>query len=340
MQMAQADLEHTLRQWQEKYNSTEADNKGLREMLGPRAPAPGTLLPNKAAAPATTGGPAGFEGAGATSSGPAPTAPPAHRPGAKAPPPGFGPAPAAAAPPQPPPAAAPEAAEALHMKNEHELVSALLSMLHANPHAAIVWGEDETAGLNAQLVPLNWATHYGARYGSIISFMQQRPAVFAQRSDGAFYKVPGAEEMVKKAMAAEEERARATAAEQQQAPAPAAEAQPHSAPVPAATAGWHVPQFGADLGSSGGAASGPSSFEGWSNQQQHVGMPSSVPFLAGGLGMGMSMPYMPLPPPPHAMMPGAAAGLGPQRTMPMAPPSVPLGHGMHHQMHHGGHAGW
>lgn len=221
------------------------------------------------------------------------------------------------------------------MKNEHELVSTLLSMLHASSHAAISWGDDETAGLDVQLLPLNWTTHYSARYGTVVSFMQQRPAVFAQRQDGAFYKVPGAEEMVKKAIADEEERAReaaraAAAVEQAAAQQAAAEAQARGA----AAAPWRVPQFGADLGSNG-TASGPSSIEGWNtHQQQHVGMPSNNPFPPSGLGVAMSIPFMAHP---HHLM--VAPGVAPM-SMPMAAPSVPMGHGMHHQAHHSGHSGW
>lgn len=325
-QMALADLENRLRQWQDKYNSTEADNRGLRDMLGPRAPAPGTLIATTPTAAQAGGAGGSFEAASVAAAPVAPAAP-AQRPAGKVPPPGFGPAAATAQPAAPAPTAA---AEALHMKNEHELVSTLLSMLHASPHAAMFWGDAETAGLNVQLLPLNWATHYSRQYGTISAFMQQRPAVFGQRPDGAFYKVPGAEEMVKKAMAEEEEqRARETAA---------AAAEQAALEQAAATAPWRVPQFGADLGSNG-AASGPSSFEGWSGQQQQhavAGVPVSTVFPPSSFGMGMSMPFMPHP---HLMMAQGASGLPPPASMPLAPPSVPGGHGMQHQPHHA-HSRW
>lgn len=348
-------LAASLRQWQESFSRLEEDNKQMREMLGSKAPAPHSAAVAGDPAAAAAGGAVGVGVRGAPGAGGAapPAVPqvPAAAAGGKAPPPGFGPVPhrqqqqqarGAVQPPQPQPPS-PQAAQQ-HMRNEHELVRMLLSILPEDPHQAAVWGDAQELQVNIALTPLDWGVHYHPIYGTAPRFMQARPAVFGEAGPGRFFKHPGAEEMVRHAEAQQQhEAAAAAAAAAGGMPAGAwPQQQQHMQQQPPPGYGLHP-----DSGSSGYAP----------EQQQQL----MAAEQQGGWG-GHGMASMPLMPPAGALgvpMPGlsvpflAPHQLGPPMamSMPMAPPSMPMGQqqqqqqhpAMHHPhpqaMHHGA-GGW
>lgn len=327
-QKDKAGLETTLQQWKDSYYQLDGDNKLMREMLGPKAPAPHALSAPAAAAPAAV-----------PPAVPAP-APAAAVAGGKPPPPGFPSVPGQRQ--GMPPAAAGSAAHGAQpptpvsgdqpLRNEHGLVRLLLTLLPEDLNAAVRWDEGMEMQVDAQLAPQSWATHYQRVYGSILTFMRQRPAVFAEVTGGPaimFFKFPGAEQKVTEA----EEAERVAQAEA-------------AAAAAAAAVSWHMqgqqqPAF-AGLQPDSSSSFMPEPHHQQQQQQGGWGGHASMPMMppAGALvAPGLSVPFMA---PHQGLMLGAHGMAGaPTMSMPMAPPSMPVGHGHHHQgMHSHNAGGW
>jgi hypothetical protein len=209
------------------------------------------------------------------------------------------------------------------MRNEHELVRMLLSILPEDPNQAAVWGDGQDMQVNIALTPLDWGMHYAATYGTVQMFMQARPAVFGEVAGGRFFKHPGAEEMVRHAEAQQAQQEHEAAAA-----AAAAGAWPpqqlHSEPQPPPGYGLHP-----DSGSSGFAPEQPQM---GAEQQGGWGAHAmaSMPLMPPGGALGMPMPGLSVPfLAPHQLGPPMAM------SMPMAPPSMPMGQQQQHPaMHH------
>lgn len=226
------------------------------------------------------------------------------REASKPPPPGFGPLPHALQsrqqqqqPQQLPEPSAVAAQQqqgvGRHLKNEHELVQTMLSVLHTDARQALVWTDGEVAAVNVQLLPLTWEAHYAPVYGSMQDFMCIRPAVFAVAPEsGSFYKYHNSEQVVAEKlaeMAAQEAAHEQHQHQQQQGPhsggglpdGPGVWPQAPFLPPPAAAgpgAGGLAPQ-GPPSGSSAAAAAASMFMP---QQQQHSG----VGHLGAGPGVG------------------------------------------------------
>jgi hypothetical protein len=231
------------------------------------------------------------------------------------------------------------------MRNEHELVRMLLSILPEDPAQAAVWGDGQDMQVNIALTPLDWGMHYAPQYGTVQMFMQARPAVFGEVAGGRFFKHQGAEEMVRHAEAQQQEaEAAAAAAAAAAGGMPAVPWAQHNEPPPQHMQQQPPPGYGLHPDSSS------SGFVPEQHQQQ---MAAEQQGAWGGHGMA-SMPLMPPAGPLGVPMPGLSVPfLAPHQmgnpmgmSMPMAPPSMPMGQqqhpGMHHPqqgMHHGA-GGW
>jgi hypothetical protein len=261
-------------------------------------------------------------------------------------------------PPQPQPPS-PHAAQQ-HMRNEHELVRVLLSILPDDPNQATPWGDGQELQVNIALTPLDWS-YYQPHFGSVQMFMQARPAVFGEAAGGPpgrFFKHAGAEEMVRHAEAQQEADAAAAAAAGSMPPGPWPPQAMHGEQQ-------QQPQHMQQQPPPGYGLPPDSGFLPEQQQQQppqqlmapeqqgawgHHGMVSMPQMLPAGVP-GMPMPSMPMPvlSMPFAMAPHQLGGPM-AMSMPMAPPSMLMGQqqqhhpGMHHPhpqggMHHGA-GGW
>lgn len=197
-----------LAEWQDAYNRLDAEANSLRARLAqyesnpPPAPLPPTHVP------ATASGGAG----------PVVGIPAAVPSGSKVPPPGFG---LSAPPPNgpgiyppshqqgpagphqlqpqrhatgplgpgaPPAPLVPPEHIHQHQLGEKELLEVFSSMLPADPDKAVHFTDSEVAGVNVQLMPLNWEQHYRHRFGSMIDFLMRYSTVFGRRPDGAYFR--------------------------------------------------------------------------------------------------------------------------------------------------------
>jgi hypothetical protein len=218
------------------------------------------------------------------------------------------------------------------MRNEHELVRLLLSILPEDPNQATVWGDGQDLQVSIALTPLDWS-FYQPTFGTVQMFMQARPAVFGEVAGGPpgrFFKHAGAEEMVRHAEAQQEQQAAAAAEGVPAGPWPPQ----HSEPPP------QQQQPGYGLHPDSGylpeqqhhqqQQMPPEQHGAWGAHSMPLMLPAGVPCMPMP-GMSMPMPGMSMgfPMVPHQLAPMAMS-------MPMAPPSMLMGQQQHHHHHHPG----